>query len=182
MYGLINMAIKQLVLDNFGESGWQKVLDEAKVKQTNFEMLTIYNDDITYKLVGGACAVTGKSAEEILKLFGAYWVKYAAGAGYEPLFKLFGPTFKECMINLNRMHEHMGAMMPGLIPPEFNLEEDIAESEIILQYKSQRKGLAPMVSGLIQALSERYEVKNLQVNQLERKESIEAERFQIKWN
>lgn len=182
MYGLINMAIKQLVLDNFGESGWQKVLDEAKVKQTNFEMLTIYDDEITYKLVGGACAVTGKSAEEILKLFGSYWVKYAAGAGYEPLFKLFGPTFKECMMNLNRMHEHMGAMMPGLIPPQFDLEEELGEKEVILQYSSQRQGLAPMVSGLIEALAQRYGITNLLVTQLERKPDIEAERFQIKWS
>jgi hypothetical protein len=182
MYGLINMAIKQLVLDNFGESGWQKVLDESQVKQNYFELLTVYEDDVTYKLVQGACAVTGMQAPDILKLFGKYWVNYAAVAGYEPLLKLFGPTLKECLFNLNKMHEHMGAMMPGLIPPEFNIEKEISSNEIILLYGSKRPGLSPMVSGLLEGLALRYNVQNLNVSPLGKTPDEAYERFLVKWN
>jgi len=182
MYGLINMAIKQLVLDNFGEPGWQQVLQKSTIKQSQFELLTVYDDAITYKLVEGACAVTGKPATEILDLFGRYWVKYAAAAGYEPLFKLFGPTLKECLLNLNRMHDHMGAMMPGLVPPEFYIEKDISETEVLLIYKSQRPGLAPMVSGLMAGLAERYGVQNLIAEHLGKTEDQKGDLFHLKWS
>ena len=184
MYGLINMAIKQLVLDNFGESGWQNVLEKSGVKQNYFELLSVYDDQITYQLVGGACEVTGKRPEEILHLFGGYWIHYAIKAGYEPLLKLFGPNFKECLQNLNRMHEHMGAMMPGLIPPEFELENEISSTEYHILYRSKRAGLAPMVSGLLSALASRYGIHNLMIEQLKRSEDQEAgtERFHLKWS
>lgn len=181
MYGLINMAIKQLVLDNYGESGWSQVLEKSTIKQTQFELLTTYDDSITYKLVEGACAVTGKPAGEILELFGRYWVSYAANAGYEPLFKLFGPTFKECLLNLNRMHDHMGAMMPGLVPPEFNIEKEISATEYHLIYISQRVGLAPMVGGLMQGLADRYGVQGLFVEHLGKTADQKGDRFRIKW-
>ena len=181
MYGLINMAIKQLVLDNYGEPGWHQVLEKSTIKQSQFELLTVYDDAITYKLVEGACAVTGKPASEILDLFGRYWVKYAAHAGYEPLFKLFGPTFKECLFNLNRMHDHMGAMMPGLVPPEFYIEKEISPTEYHLIYISQRAGLAPMVGGLMIGLSDRYGIQNLAVEHLGKTEDGKGDRFHIKW-
>lgn len=182
MYGLINMAIKQLVLDNFGEVGWQSVLEKSGVKQNYFELLSVYDDKITYQLVGGACEVTGKKPEEILHLFGGYWIDYAVKAGYEPLLNLFGPTFKECLQNLNRMHDHMGAMMPGLVPPEFELENEISPTEYHLIYRSQRPGLAPMVSGLIVALAGRYGIKDVSIKHLGPCEDNEnGQRFHIKW-
>ncbi len=181
MYGLINMAIKQLVLDNYGESGWQSVLEKSQVKQSYFELLAVYDDQITYQLVGGASAVTGKKPEEILSLFGGYWIKYAVSAGYEPLLNLFGPSFKECLQNLNRMHEHMGAMMPGLIPPEFELEKELSPTQYHLLYRSQRAGLSPMVKGLLTALAERYGIHDLIINHLGKNEDETADRFFIEW-
>jgi hypothetical protein len=181
MYGLINMAIKQLVLDNFGESGWQKVLQESQVKLNYFELLTVYDDDLTYKLVHGACKVSGKKPEEILTLFGGYWINYAVSAGYEPLLKLFGPTFKDCLLNLNRMHDHMGAMMPGLIPPEFEIENEVSDHELHLLYTSKRPGLAPMVDGLLVALGKRYGVESLEIKHLGKTEDNKSDRFLVKW-
>jgi len=182
MYGLINMAIKQLILDHHGESGWDQVVEKAGIQQKSFELLTVYDDAITYNLVGGACAVTGEPPEVILNLFGQYWVNFAAKAGYEPLLKLFGPTMKECLYNLNRMHDHMGAMMPGLIPPEFNIESEISPTEFVIVYISQRKGLSPMVSGLLKGLAERYQIKNIEIKELEKKEDQKLDRFHIKWS
>ena len=182
MYGLINMAIKQLVIDQHGELGWEKVLEKSGVKEKNFEMLTVYDDSITYNLVGGACAVTGKPASDILHAFGVYWIQYAAKAGYEPLLKLFGPTMKECLYNLNRMHDHMGAMMPGLIPPEFHIHEEKGPQDYILAYGSQRQGLSPMVGGLLIGLGQRYGVKDMKVEYIGKSADQKSELFHIQWN
>jgi hypothetical protein len=45
--------------------------------------------------------------------------------------------------------------MPILKPPRFKLEEHSAE-KATLHYFSTRKGLAPMVIGLLEGLSEKY--------------------------
>lgn len=181
MYGMINTAIKQLVMDQMGEAGWQKVLEKAGVQQSNFELLSTYDDQITYRLVAGVCEMTGKSAEEILHAFGNYWVNYASHAGYEPLFKLFGPDFLTCLKNLNRMHDHMGAMMPGLVPPEFEVEKEISGNELLLLYRSERKGLAPMVSGLLESLGKRYG-KNVSSQYQGLAEDQRSHRFSVKWD
>jgi len=180
MYGLINMAIKQLVIDHYGSEGWQEVKTRASVKEEYFELLTVYDDSITYNLVKGASEVTGKTPGEVLQLFGKYWVTYASQAGYEPLLKLFGPNFKDCLVNLNRMHEHMGAMMPGLIPPEFEISKEISNTEFELIYKSQRSGLGPMVTGLLEALAMRYGIQNLELKEISQESN--SCRFLIKWS
>jgi hypothetical protein len=181
MYGLINMAIRQLVIDAHGIEGWQTVKNKASLNEDNFELLTVYDDSITYKLVKSASEVTGKNPNEILHLFGMYWVGYASKAGYEPLLKLFGPNFKECLANLNRMHEHMGAMMPGLIPPEFEISKEVTDTEFEILYKSQRNGLSPMVSGLLEALAQRYGISEIKIEKIQDLDESSC-RFKVKWS
>ena len=182
MYGLINMAIKQLVIENHGETGWIQVKEKAAVTQNYFETLNAYDDKITYNLVFAISEVTGTPVEELLRVFGSYWLSYASKAGYEPLLKMFGPSFKECLMNLNTMHGQMGAMMPGLVPPHFEIETQIAEKEFILAYTSQREGLAPMVVGLLEGLGKRYNLSDLVITSLGKSANKKTDRFLVKWN
>ena len=181
MYGLINMAIKQLIKDQLGEDGWQTVKMEAQLEDDSFELLTPYDDGLTYKLIGAASKASGKPAHEILHLFGTYWIQYAVSAGYGPLIQLFGPTYKECLSNLNKMHDHMGAMMPGLVPPVFDIEKEISPTEFILNYTSTRSGLAPMVLGLLKTLAQRYGISEIETTHLGKTENNLSDRFLIKW-
>ena len=75
----------------------------------------------------------------------------------------------------------MGAMMPGLIPPEFEIEKEISPTEFLILYRSKRVGLTAMVSGLLEALGKRYQLK-VEVNYLGRTEDNLSDRFHIKWN
>ena len=182
MYGLINMAIKQLVTDSYGEASWKEILKSSGVTLSNFELLSSYDDSITYNLISGASKVTGKSSDEILFIFGSFWVEYATKAGYGTLISLFGPTFKDCLFNLNKMHEHMGAMMPELVPPKFDIEKENSDKDFILLYQSSRLGLTPMVSGLLVSLAKRFEIDNIDVKYLGKTIDNQADRFHIKWN
>lgn len=181
MYGMINTAIKQLVTDLMGETGWKKVLEKSGIEQNHFEMLSVYDDQVTYKLVASVCEFTGKTPDEILHGFGNFWVPYASKVGYEPLLRLFGPDFKTCLKNLNRMHDHMGAMMPGLVPPEFEIEKENSEKSLVLLYRSKREGLASMVSGLLESLGERYGLK-VACEYQGLTEDQRSHRFQVEWN
>jgi len=79
------------------------------------------------------------------------------------------------------MHDHMGAMMPGLVPPIFDLEKEITPTHFSLLYTSSREGLAPMVSGLLKALASRYGINEIEITHQGKTENLESDRFLIKW-
>ena len=155
MYGLVNEALRELVISTAGEDVWLKIAAEARTSTDGFEALCPYSDAVTYKLVELAAPELDIPATELLRRFGKFWVTYTADEGYGDVMFLFGTDFRSCLRNLNRMHAHMGATMPMLKPPRFKLEEQSPE-KAVLHYFSHREGLAPMVIGLLDGLAEKY--------------------------
>lgn len=158
MYGLVNKAIKDLVISGFGKDKWDLIRAKAAIKVDDFTPLEVYDDSITYGLVGAASSVLGLPPEDVLRAFGKYWITFTAHEGYGELMNLFGKNFDDCLQNLNQMHSRMGAMMPNLKPPRFSVKKN-SDGSINLEYFSTRPGLAPMVHGLIEGLSEKHSTK-----------------------
>ena len=155
MYGLVNQAIKDLVVTRFGESEWLKICQFAKIDTTDFVSMQYYPDELTYGLVGSASKNLLISPEVILHEFGKYFILYTDKAGYGSLMQLFGQDFKSCLKNLNNLHSRMGMSMPQLSPPKFNFKE-ISSTEYEVEYYSKRAGLCPMVTGLLEGLAAKY--------------------------
>ena len=82
MYGLINKAIKGLVLEGFGEDAWKRIINRAQIEDDEFLSMQAYDDSLTYDLVAAATEELGLPAETILESFGGYWVQYTAVEGY----------------------------------------------------------------------------------------------------
>jgi hypothetical protein len=155
MYGLVNEGIRELVVSLAGAEMWASMCEEVGVEPEGFEPLCPYHDSLTYNLVSLAASKLNMSVDTLLKAYGTYWVTYTAEQGYGEIMNLFGSDFRTCLTNLNRMHAHMGAMMPALHPPRFNVEASSA-GELIVHYFSHRPGLAPMVEGLLEGLAEKF--------------------------
>jgi hypothetical protein len=155
MYGLVNEGIRALVVQLGGIDTWESMCRDANLDPEGFEPLCPYDDSLTYKLVQLASEKLQLSTDEILTRYGHYWITYTAHHGYGDLMRLFGKDLRTCLTNLNRMHAHMGAMMPALSPPRFSVE-NLEPNEILVHYHSHRAGLAPMVKGLLQGLAEKY--------------------------
>jgi hypothetical protein len=75
------------------------------------------------------------------------------------------------------MHGHMGAMMPDLKPPRFVVTDD-GRDRIKLHYYSSRTGLAPMVVGLIEGLSEKFG-EPISIRQIPRHSGSDHDEFEI---
>ncbi len=155
MYGMINQALKELVESHSGARVWGEICESAGVSSEDFDSLLPYEDSLTYRLVGLTSEKLGLSASEILRMFGLHWVSFTAHQGYGEMMALFGRDLRTCLKNLNRMHGHMGAMMPDLHPPRFVVEEKNSES-LTLHYYSTRHGLAPLVVGIIEGLAQKF--------------------------
>jgi hypothetical protein len=155
MYGLVNEGIRELVISLAGPKMWESMCEEAGVEPEGFEPLCPYHDSLTYKLVELASDKLAIPIDTLLRKYGRFWVTYTAEQGYGEIMNLFGTDFRTCLTNLNRTHAHMGAMMPALQPPRFNVEVS-NDSEMIVHYFSHRPGLAPMVEGLLDGLAEKF--------------------------
>lgn len=154
MIGLINKAAKALIIQNGGETAWEKVKASAGVTEQHFVALETYDDDITYRLVGSASEHLGLPVEDVLSAFGRHWILYTADEGYGGMMEMWGDTLPEFLNNLNHMHARIRLSMPELRPPVFEVEGD--DTPLTLHYWSEREGLAPMLFGLLKGLGERF--------------------------
>jgi hypothetical protein len=160
MYGLVNKAIRDLVVQQFGTAAWQRITEAAGLAEFAdgaFLSMEPYSDEITYRLVGAAAKTLGKEVPELLEHFGDFWIRFTASEGYGELMDLFGNSFEEFLGNLDSMHVRVGLSMSELRPPGFTFEPG-KNGVHKLHYWSERAGLAPMVTGLLKGLATRFRV------------------------
>lgn len=178
MYGLINIAIKDLVTEGYGKETWDRIRERAGLQGTEFILMDQYEDSVTYDLVGAASEELGIPPTAVLEAFGKYWTKYTAVKGYGSLLDSAGKTFPEFLQNLDLMHTRVGTMFPDFVPPSFECRE-ITDHSLDLHYTSDREGLQHLVIGLLHGLGERFEVEV----EVEMTESTPTNAvFHVKWS
>ena len=167
MYGLINKAIRGLVVEQFGQEAWDRIRRRAEIEDADFVSMENYDDSLTYDLVGAASEELGLPADTILEGFGGYWVRYTGVEGYGHLLDSAGSSLPEFLANLDQMHARVKLAFPDLKPPRFRVS-DSDEAGRVLHYYSHRPGLAPLVIGLVKGLADRFgdgvEVEHLPMN------------------
>jgi len=158
MYGLVNEAMRDMVVSRHGEPCWAEICGRVGVPSTEFVAMQAYPDAMTYGLVGAASEVLAIPAGDLLRSFGDYWITFTAEQGYGEMMDLFGKDLLSCLRNLNGMHAHMGVMMPELRPPRFEVTEREGSGVPVveLRYYSKRAGLMPFVLGLLEGLARKF--------------------------
>ena len=154
MYGMVNKAVKALVVEKFGESQWVAIRDRAGAPD-DFVGLQAYDDALTYGLVVAAVDVLGVPADQILFGFGEYWVLRIATVSYADLMNATGSDMVSFLENVDAMHSRIKMTMPALNPPSFRVKR-IDDRQIQVDYFSSRQGLLPFVHGIIAGLSAHY--------------------------
>lgn len=155
MYGLVNAAVQDLVVSKFGAAKWEQIKAKAGVSVDTFSRMEPYPDELTYKMVGAASEVLGISADDVMKAFGAHWVLYTGREGYGEMFNIAGNSLKDFLFNLDNLHTRVGQNFAHLQPPSFRFDT-LNERTVRMHYHSERKGLCPLVEGLMGGLAERF--------------------------
>jgi hypothetical protein len=156
MYGMVNQAVKSLVVEQHGDDTWAAIRDQAGAPDT-FAVMQPYEDDITYNLVGAASSVLGEPAEAVLFAFGEYWVRNIAVVHYETLMSSTGTNFVDFVRNLDHMHQRIRVTFPDYRPPSFRVIQ-VDDHTIQVDYYSERDGLLPFVEGLFTGLGAHFGV------------------------
>lgn len=180
MYGLVNKAIKDLIVNNHGENIWKQICNMSNFKDEEFIGMNSYPDRLTFDLVKNASIVLKEDSSNILEAFGEYWILYTADEGYGELMDLTGSNFIEFLSNLDMLHYRISNIMPHLLPPQFTTKNEM-ENSVELEYRSTRDGLVPMLFGLIKGLGKRFKLQ-LSIEQIQEKnENSDCYVFLIKW-
>lgn len=169
-----------MVLQHKGEQAWVEVCDKAGFAEGDFLSFHNYPDEVTFKLVDAAALKLDIPSHTILELFGEYWITYTAKEGYSEMLDVSGSTLLEFLENLDMLHFRVRNIMSELRPPKF-VTTSISETEVQVDYFSERSGLAPMVIGLLKGLAKRFEVAAEIIHVESKLENGECERFSIKW-
>ena len=155
MYGLINTAMKDLVVSRFGEAKWEEIRRRANVGEESFALMHKYPDAMTYDLVGAASEVLEAPPAELLEAFGEYWTVYLTRAGFGHLLGFAGDNLVDFLRNLDSMHTRIGMTFTELDPPSFSVS-DVGPDRLRLHYRSKRPGLLPVAIGMVKGLGRRF--------------------------
>jgi len=181
MYGIVNRAIGELIVDRFGTDRWERVKDRAGLTLDFFISNEPYEDAVTYRLVEAAVAETGMPAAELLVAFGEWWVLHTGKKRYGALMEAGGTNLKSFLINLPQFHNRVMLLYPSLVPPEFQIT-DIGATDLQVHYFSERQGLLEFVRGLLQGIGKLYDTPvTVQVLQ-SRDSGASHEIFHVSWS
>lgn len=155
MYGIINIAISDLVKENFGEDNWIAIKKRIGTEADYFLSNEPYHDSITYNLATAVAEEMQMPLVKVLELFGEWWILRTAKEKYGGLMELGGSNLKEFLLNLPMFHNRVMLIYPKLTPPEFKIT-DVTHNSVQLHYYSKRLGLREFVRGLLQGLGKMY--------------------------
>ncbi|ELM3644829.1 heme NO-binding domain-containing protein, partial [Flavobacterium psychrophilum] len=73
MYGIVNKAIEDLVIANFGEAKWNAIKDRTGIDIDFFISNEPYDDEITFKLALAVSQEMNMTINQVLITFGEWW-------------------------------------------------------------------------------------------------------------
>ena len=141
MYGLVNIAIRDMVIEGYRVKTWDAIRRKAGVEVDNFVSMQDYPDEVTYKLGGAGSAVLDLPADKILFGFGEYWVLNTGQKAYGDLMSTTGGTLPDFVEHLNDLPVRVALIMPDLKPPRFECTNR-SKTSLDVHYFSERPGLA----------------------------------------
>ncbi len=180
MYGIVNKAIEDLVIENFGEQKWDAIKERSGVDVDFFISNEPYDDDITYKLAGAVSEEMNITVSAVLESFGEWWVLRTGKEKYGGLMEAGGNGLREFLVNLPVFHNRVMLIYPKLTPPEFKVS-DAEERSIHVHYFSKRLGLQDFVRGLLSGLGKMYNTPATVELIQSRDDGFDHEIFKVSW-
>lgn len=154
MYGIVNSAVQDLVIQQYGRAIWAEIAHACGLDEENiFLSHQGYPDQLTYRLVEEVCTRVDCPAGKFLEGLGEFWVTVTGKRHYGELLAACGRTLPEVLAGINALHGRVALTFPGFNPPRLSCTEVTAD-RLLLHYESTREGLWPFVIGAVRALAE----------------------------
>ena len=179
MYGIVNVAIQDYALENYGPEKWEIIKMNSGI-DIDFSLTdNAFNDSAIYDLAKTASSEMNHSFDDVLEDFGQNIIQ-TAHIKFNSFIESRGNTLKDYLINLPNFHNRIAMIYPELTPPQFKISH-IENDFLYVHYISKTKGLKPFVAGYLKGLVNVFN-EPAAVTFLESKEDgRQQEIFKISW-
>eukprot|EP00658_Telonema_sp_P-2_P052487 TRINITY_DN4070_c0_g1_i16.p1 TRINITY_DN4070_c0_g1~~TRINITY_DN4070_c0_g1_i16.p1 ORF type:complete len:929 (-),score=262.74 TRINITY_DN4070_c0_g1_i16:358-3144(-) len=161
MHSLIHVILKKLVLTKWGQQYWDSIGQELDLDtgtagwDEGILERKQHDDSVTIAICHATSKVLGLSWDDLLRVFGGYFVTYLHMANNLRLLRSMGDTLTGFMENINHLHHNL-ERSPAFREtnfPLFGIRDKTSQGEdesFTLSYSSVRGAtLAPLVEGVL---------------------------------
>ena len=181
MYGIVNKAIEEMLIQHFNVETWKSILEKSGIEDEGFISNQPYPDEVTYKLATVASETLDIPLPELLFSFGEFWILDTGKTKYGSIIDSGGADIKSFFVYLPNLHSRVSLIFPDLHPPEFEVSH-VEENGLQLHYYSHRPALKDFVKGLISGIGKLFN-KEVAITMIsDRDKGDKNEIFQIYWN
>jgi hypothetical protein len=152
MYGMVNEAIRSMVVEKFNISIWEEITNEIGLSYKAFKPFEQYEDSVMGDLVAVISKKVKMEPVKLLELFGRYWINYARNSEYSSILDTFATSPIELIESLDGLHTRLQITFEDLKAPSFWVTH-INDNEVHVHYRSERElPLEYFVIGLIHGI------------------------------
>ena len=155
MYGLLLDSIQKFIREKYGEHYWVAVRRRAKLSNHWFVTHEVYSDSVMTDLIDSAAAVLGEDRDNVMKMFGEFFVKNIGRYGYARLLRVLGRDMRDFLNGLDNLHEYLRFSYTKMRPPVFSCEKETPRG-MLLHYLTKREGYLPYVVGQLLTVGRIY--------------------------
>lgn len=166
----IHDCLEQLVLEKFGVDVWDKIKQAAgcTIPIGGFDVVANYPDSLLLAMVGAASSLLAVPGDDVLELFGSYFMGYVRRKGFGDLVCCLGDSLRTFVNNLKELHEtiqRIASKAAFRFPEIFAIDDPEgprgSDDTFLIQYKSPRGGIpVPLLIGVLDDIaSSHFKIK-----------------------
>ncbi|XP_039271577.1 soluble guanylate cyclase gcy-31-like [Styela clava] len=165
MYGLVLESVADCVREKWGDTVWLTVVDQADIGWGGFMIHNVYSEVHIERVAKTLSKIIFLSENDIMFKFGAHFMTFVAGYGYDQVTKVLGRKLCDFINGLDNLHDYISNLYKEIKPPSFYVEKEDDEG-LIFHYHTPRKypAFVHYVRGMItSAAITYYEMANFSV-------------------
>ncbi len=158
MKGVIVLALRDVIVVNYGHNAWQEISEKARLKTADFTIMPTsdIDDKVVLDIIQLLCIHGDISLADAADVFGDYWINKYSQLIYKPCYNLANSA-QEFFLKIDYIHDLATRNMPDARPPKFESKWQDKDT-LIIHYHSHRK-LIDLVVGLAKAVGKYYNEK-----------------------
>jgi len=168
------------VLTKFGSELWAEILVELKLDGDDdlLHMEQYYEDEATLALVGAAAKVLGVGFDEVLMVYGEYFVDVLHMGGHLRMMRTMGENIQDFLGNVNHLHYGLERRFKEADFPRFSVSTNEDPDTFSISYLSSRgAALAALVEGVLSRAAARLHHQRIDMFRL----SEPLEGYLVSW-
>ncbi len=155
MKGIIVIALKGTVVDNFGYEAWQKSLERAGLSpHSYFRSMVDVPDETVVRVLEAVCAELNITLDQAGEAFGHYWMHKIVPRVYS-VFTYNIKSARQLLLKMDKIHEMVTRTIANARPPRFEYSWT-DDNTLIMTYNSLR-GLIFLLPGLIRGVGKYFD-------------------------